>query len=34
MQTRARLYELVVSSGYDAFDEGVVSFDLRDNRTS
>jgi len=34
MQTRARLYELVDYAGYAAFDEGVVSFDLRDNRTS
>jgi len=32
MQTRARLYELIDYAGYSAFDEGVYTFDLRNNR--
>ncbi|HEY8588858.1 MAG TPA: isocitrate lyase/phosphoenolpyruvate mutase family protein, partial [Naasia sp.] len=33
MQTRARLYELVDYEGYSSFDEGIYTFDLRNNRT-
>lgn len=32
MQTRARLYELVDYAGYSSFDEGIFTFDLRNNR--
>jgi len=31
MQTRARLYELVDYEGYSSFDEGVFTFDLKNN---
>jgi len=33
MQTRARLYELVDYAGYAAFDDGVYTFDLTQNRS-
>ncbi len=33
MQTRARLYELVDYEGYSGFDEGIFTFDLRNNRS-
>jgi methylisocitrate lyase len=33
MQTRARLYELVDYAGYAAFDDGVYTFDLTNNRS-
>lgn len=33
MQTRARLYELVDYAGYAAFDDGVYTFDLANNRS-
>jgi methylisocitrate lyase len=33
MQTRARLYELVDYAAYSSFDDGVASFDLRNNRS-
>lgn len=33
MQTRARLYELVDYEGYSEFDDGVFTFDLRNNRS-
>jgi methylisocitrate lyase len=33
MQTRARLYQLVDYAGYSAFDDGVYTFDLTDNRS-
>jgi methylisocitrate lyase len=33
MQTRARLYELVDYEGYSAFDAGVYTFDLANNRS-
>lgn len=33
MQTRARLYELVDYAGYSAFDDGVYTFDLTNNRS-
>ncbi|MFD1722256.1 methylisocitrate lyase [Amnibacterium endophyticum] len=33
MQTRARLYELVDYAGYAAFDDGVATFDLANNRS-
>ncbi|WP_375388316.1 methylisocitrate lyase [uncultured Amnibacterium sp.] len=33
MQTRTRLYELVDYAAYSSFDEGVASFDLRNNRS-
>jgi methylisocitrate lyase len=33
MQTRARLYELVDYAAYSAFDEGVFTFDLTQNRS-
>jgi methylisocitrate lyase len=33
MQTRARLYELVDYAAYSAFDAGVASFDLANNRS-
>ncbi|MDM4762210.1 methylisocitrate lyase [Galbitalea sp. SE-J8] len=32
MQTRAELYELVDYAGYDAFDGGIYTFDLANNR--
>ena len=32
MQTRARLYELVDYAAYSAFDDGVFTFDLGNNR--
>ncbi|MEP6842824.1 MAG: methylisocitrate lyase [Pseudolysinimonas sp.] len=32
MQTRARLYELIDYAGYSDFDEGIFTFDLRNNR--
>jgi methylisocitrate lyase len=32
MQTRARLYELIDYEGYSSFDEGIFTFDLRNNR--
>ena len=32
MQTRARLYELIDYEGYSRFDEGIFTFDLRNNR--
>lgn len=34
MQTRARLYELVDYAGYSAFDDGVFTFDLANNRSA
>ena len=34
MQTRARLYELVGYAGYSAFDDGVFTFDLANNRSA
>jgi methylisocitrate lyase len=34
MQTRARLYELVDYAAYSAFDDGVASFDLANNRSA
>jgi methylisocitrate lyase len=34
MQTRARLYELVDYAGYSAFDDGIFTFDLRNNRSN
>ena len=33
MQTRARLYELVDYAAYSAFDDGVATFDLANNRS-
>ena len=33
MQTRARLYELIDYEGYSRFDEGIFTFDLRNNRS-
>jgi methylisocitrate lyase len=33
MQTRARLYELVDYAGYSSFDDGIYTFDLRNNRS-
>jgi methylisocitrate lyase len=33
MQTRARLYELVDYEEYSAFDDGIFTFDLRNNRS-
>lgn len=33
MQTRARLYELVDYADYSAFDDGIFTFDLRNNRS-
>jgi methylisocitrate lyase len=33
MQTRARLYELVDYAGYSAFDDGIYTFDLANNRS-
>ncbi|MDR5699420.1 methylisocitrate lyase [Agromyces aerolatus] len=33
MQTRARLYELLDYSGYSSFDDGIFTFDLRNNRS-
>jgi methylisocitrate lyase len=32
MQTRARLYELIDYEGYSAFDAGIFTFDLRNNK--
>jgi len=32
MQTRARLYKLIDYEGYSRFDEGIFTFDLRNNR--
>ena len=32
MQTRARLYELIDYEGYSSFDDGIFTFDLRNNR--
>lgn len=32
MQTRARLYELIDYAGYSAFDDGIFTFDLADDR--
>ncbi len=32
MQTRARLYELIDYAGYSAFDDGIFTFDLSNNR--
>ena len=34
MQTRARLYELIDYEGYSRFDEGIFTFDLRNNRSN
>jgi len=34
MQTRARLYELIDYDGYSRFDEGIFTFDLRNNRSN
>ncbi|MBW4040953.1 MAG: methylisocitrate lyase [Acidobacteria bacterium] len=34
MQTRARLYELVDYAAYSAFDDGVATFDLANNRSN
>lgn len=34
MQTRARLYELVDYAAYSAFDDGVATFDLANNRSA
>ncbi len=33
MQTRARLYELIDYEGYSAFDAGIYTFDLKNNRS-
>jgi len=33
MQTRARLYELIDYAGYSAFDDGIYTFDLGNNRS-
>jgi len=33
MQTRARLYELIDYAGYSAFDDGIFTFDLANNRS-
>jgi len=33
MQTRARLYDLIDYEGYSRFDEGIFTFDLRNNRS-
>ena len=33
MQTRARLYELVDYEGYSEFDDGIFTFDLKNNRS-
>jgi methylisocitrate lyase len=32
MQTRARLYELIDYEGYSAFDDGIYTFDLKNNK--
>ena len=34
MQTRARLYELLDYAAYAGFDDGVATFDLRNNRSA